>query len=133
MASGSYSLAAEDRLAFFEDLTPYTYLRPEEERAGTVNVGWLAKAHQFPTGETSEEFRTRLGALCKCRRVKRTRGLHGCEFCTGPDRPHGSAEIRVVGRKQVYAAPELIGHYVSAHNYKPPVEFIEAVLKAGQG
>jgi hypothetical protein len=26
-------------MAFFEDLTPYTYFHPEEEPPGTVNVG----------------------------------------------------------------------------------------------
>jgi hypothetical protein len=40
----------------------------------------------------------------------------------------GSAEIRVVGVGRVYAAPDLIGHYVEAHGYCPPEEFIAAVL-----
>jgi hypothetical protein len=28
-------------MAYFEDLSPYAYLHPEEERPGTVNIGWL--------------------------------------------------------------------------------------------
>jgi hypothetical protein len=114
-------------MAFFEDLTPYTYLHPEEERSGTVNVGWLDRRHPFPTGPTSARFRAQLLWLCR-RRVKRTRGLHRCEFCQGRDRSHGSAEIRVCGGDRVYAAPELVYHYVAAHGYLPPAGFVAAVL-----
>jgi hypothetical protein len=119
-------------VAFFEDLTPYTYFHPEDERPGTVNVGWLARQHEFLIGDTSKAFRSRLRMLCTKRKVKRTRGLHRCDFCKGRDKPIGSAEIRVTGRERVYAAPELISHYVSAHDYKPPEEFIAAVLAAGR-
>jgi hypothetical protein len=114
-------------VTFFDDLTPYTYLHPEEEQPGTVNVGWLDRWHPFPVGETSAEFRARLQQLC-LRRVKRTRGFHACDFCKGRARPHGSAEVRVPGAGRVYAAPELVYHYVAAHGYKPPGEFIAAVL-----
>jgi hypothetical protein len=54
-------------MAFFEDLTPYTYLHPEEERAGTVTIGWLDRRHPFPTGETGEDFRAKLLKLCRPR------------------------------------------------------------------
>jgi hypothetical protein len=41
----------------------------------------------------------------------------------------GSFEIIVPGRDgKVYRAPELIQHYVISHRYRPPKEFIEAVL-----
>jgi len=43
-------------MAYFEDLTPYTYCHPEEEPPGTVNIGWLEPAYPFLTGTTSEEF-----------------------------------------------------------------------------
>jgi hypothetical protein len=40
-----------------------------------------------------------------------------------------STEIRVVGRDgRVYAAPGLVCHYVAAHGYQPPQEFVEAVM-----
>lgn len=35
-----------------------------------------------------------------------------------------------MGRGVGYAAPELIAHYVEAHDYLPPTEFIEAVLSS---
>jgi len=40
----------------------------------------------------------------------------------------GSAEIRAFSEtKEVYAAPNLIYHYVSVHKYRPPECFLEAV------
>jgi hypothetical protein len=101
-------------MAFFEDLTPYSYHRPEEELPGTLNVGWLDRTHPSPTGQTDEAFRGKLGRLCQ-RRVKRTRGFHPCPFCTGRGRPHSSSEMRVSGGGKVYAAPSLVHHYVVAH------------------
>lgn len=119
-------------MAFFEDLTPYTYLHPEEEPPGTVNIGWLDRGHPFPTGPTGDEFRAKLGRLC-ARRVRQTRGFHPCCFCNGRGRPASSAEVRVAGNGKVYAAPSLVHHYVVAHGYRPPEEFIAAVLAWDEG
>ncbi|MDE6313851.1 MAG: hypothetical protein K2M46_09595 [Lachnospiraceae bacterium] len=41
----------------------------------------------------------------------------------------GFYEIRVFGENNVtYAAPSMIYHYITHHNYLPPEEFIKAVL-----
>jgi hypothetical protein len=41
-----------------------------------------------------------------------------------------SAEIRVVGNNgRVYASPMMLVHYVEAHGYLPPQEFIDAVMQ----
>jgi len=67
---------------------------------------------------------------------------HACEFCNLSheqwvkdrygDKAHwasiGDGEIRVLGKSAIYAAPALIYHYVVEHQYKPPDEFIEAIL-----
>ncbi len=111
-------------VAFFPDLSPYTYFPGETD---TVNIGWLDRSEPFPTGETSGQFQDKLGRLIS-EPVMQTRGFHRCPFCRGGDRPRGSAEIRVKGWRKNYAAPVLIHHYVVAHGYKPPEEFIEAVL-----
>jgi hypothetical protein len=121
------STAEISPVAFFEDLTPYTYLHPEEELPGTVNIGWLDKDHPYPKGETSGEFQMKLDQLCQ-QRVKQTRGIHPCCFCRGRERPVSSSELRVLGNGKVYAAPSLVHHYVVAHDYQPPSEFIAAVL-----
>jgi hypothetical protein len=115
-------------MAFFPDLSPYTDFPGES--AGTLNVGWLDPSTPFPTGETPEEFQAKLVLLCQ-RPVRQTRGFHSCPFCTGrswEEVPKASAEMRVRGDEKVYAAPTLIHHYVLAHGYKPPEEFIAAVL-----
>ncbi len=114
-------------MAAFADLTPYTYFHAEGDLPGTVNVGWLAAGQPFPTGVTSAEFRDKLARLCQ-QRFKQTRGVHGCEFCTGRDRPRSSSEMRVSLGDRVYAAPSLVHHYVVAHDYRPPDEFVAAVL-----
>lgn len=42
----------------------------------------------------------------------------------------GSAEIVVKSSSgQVFVAPNLIVHYIEAHSYLPPREFVEAVLR----
>jgi hypothetical protein len=117
-------------MSFFPDLTPYTYLHSDEP--GAVNVGWLDAEHPYPTGRTSNAFRAKLAKLCE-RPVQQTRGFHQCPFCKGPDRPLSSAEMRVAGGDRVYAAPLLVHHYVVAHDYRPPDEFIAAVLAAEPG
>src|SRR5262249_36843970 len=104
-----------------------TYFHPEEEQAGTVNIGWLDLRYPFPTGETSDEFRAKLSVISLWR-VKQTRGFQPCYFCTGRDRPAGSAGIRGAGGEGGCAAPILVHHYVAAHWYRPPEEFIAAVL-----
>jgi hypothetical protein len=114
-------------VAFFHDLTPYTYFHPEEEAPGTINIGWLDRVHAFPTGETNEAFRINLEILCQWR-VKQTRGFHRCSFCKGRERPASSSEMRVAGNGKTYAAPSLVYHYVVEHGYLPPDEFIAAVL-----
>ena len=44
-------------------------------------------------------------------------------------RERGNGQIRVKGPNGTcYAAPALISHYVEIHEYKPPAEFIEAVV-----
>lgn len=41
----------------------------------------------------------------------------------------GGAEIRVRAKDGVvYAAPDMIVHYVLAHRYLPPAAFVEAVI-----
>lgn len=133
-------------MTYYADGTPYSYL-PEAAGEGVVNIGWLDAAEPFPTGEVPAAFVDRLVELCRDG-VHRTRGLHYCNLCPrSPDEPlpaptgvHspdgdyvvGGAEIRVNGRGgTTYAAPDMVAHYVQAHGYRPPDEFVAAVLAAG--
>jgi hypothetical protein len=116
-------------MAYFDDLTPYTYFPVDDDEAsqGAVNIGWLDEHHPFPQGETTSEFQQKLRQLCS-NVVNVTCGIHLCPFCDPIKAPAGSAEIRVTNGSRAYAAPALIHHYVTVHRYRPPVEFIAAVL-----
>ena len=135
-------------MTYFADLTPYTYSGNTDDELGrsTLNIGWLCHQNSFPVGETSQEFIDKLFEYCLDKHiVELMRGFHACEFCNlswedwfdrnkyqyGQDAHWasiGDGEIRVIGRSAIYAAPALIYHYVTSHSYKPPDEFVEAVL-----
>ncbi|MBK8252213.1 MAG: hypothetical protein IPK82_06040 [Polyangiaceae bacterium] len=64
------------------------------------------------------------------------RGFHRCEFCSldevvaekdGVVKLLGSAEVWLPGESVLYAAPNLIVHYIRAHGYQPPAEYLRAV------
>jgi hypothetical protein len=123
-------------MAYFEDLSDYVYA-PGFVRPGTKAVGWLARGNAFPTTAPDEEVLDLLWLYCSISVVD-TRGGHDCEFCPGCYAYYaerngqrlflGTAEIRVFSQDgRVYAAPTLIYHYVAAHHYKPPDEFLEAL------
>jgi len=125
-------------MPFYADLTPYVYL-PEPADHPAQNVGWLAEGHPFPTGAVPAGFVDRLGRLALRHPVHRTRGWEECAFCDGDHpteaevdgerQPVGDAEIRVTGPDdRRFAAPTLVVHYVAAHGYRPPDEFVDAVM-----
>lgn len=123
---------------YYPDLSPYTYSR-SPSGSEVVNVGWLEKPHFFPQGTVPEHALDRLFLLC-LQPVNRTRGHHTCQFCQNPsvgfraernDKEAwlGSAEIRLTGKNgRVYAAPDLIYHYITDHCYRPPDEFVAALI-----
>ncbi|AVT33142.1 hypothetical protein C6361_31005 [Plantactinospora sp. BC1] len=145
-------------MAYFEDLSAYRYsdvdiiemdwgwleFRPGYER---INVGWLDASHKFDEGPTPNWFVNTLLDIIEAPRINTMRGFHRCPFC--PDRSEGSmlsvdhpngglllghTEIRVPsGPGVMFAAPSLIWHYVTAHSYRPPTEFIEAVQQYDPG
>lgn len=115
-------------MTYFADLTPHTYVQAPS-RWEVLNVGWLDGSHEFPRGETSVAFRSKLLELCQ-NPIFLHRGFHDCEVCCDrSEETRGNGQIRVLGSEgQCFAAPTLIGHYVVAHGYRPPAAFVEAVL-----
>lgn len=129
-------------MAYYQDLTPYSYCGTTVGFEGSVNIGWLDRSHDYPKGRTSKLFATALLRFCEIL-VNPMRGIHGCGFCgsrrgsmyvsvAGQELRLGFAEIRVFGRSRVYASPNLVYHYVVEHKYKPPREFVEAVIHGPQ-
>ncbi|GAA0473437.1 hypothetical protein Aca07nite_56790 [Actinoplanes capillaceus] len=135
-------------MAYFDDLSPHTYLPHARDWGRTVlSVGWLDASHEHRTGPTPEDFRSALLRQCTKEkyRVAQTRGFHRCnlppcdksEFwppitvaTAKGEIPLGSAEIRVEAKDGVvFAAPNLIYHYVIEHGYQPPDDFVEALCR----
>jgi hypothetical protein len=54
-------------------------------------------------------------------------GVHTCELCNSNT---AGGFIGVPAGPLLYVAPEMVGHYVEAHRYVPPIEFVTAVMKA---
>lgn len=69
----------------------------------------------------SEERRTVVEHLQTGSLVVQYRGLSPCRFCR---RHNGSAELS----DGVFCWPEGLAHYVTAHDVRPPDEFVEHVL-----
>lgn len=114
---------------------------PDARDGKALSVGWLDATHPFPTAEPSAELLESLWRYCSLS-VARTRGLQPCVFCStdfvveegeGVRLLLGSAEIRVIGPTgELFAAPDLIYHYVLKHHYRPPDEFLRALSDGPQ-
>ena len=91
-------------------------------------VGWLSGEVAFATGSTSPEAFSRLKLLIEAPfQPVAAGGSHECDLCQF-EGDRGSANLFVPGAGCLYVCPELIVHYISAHRYKPPAEFLDAVL-----
>jgi hypothetical protein len=126
----------ETAMAYFKDLSTYEYRRGEDRSEKTLNVGWIDRFHSFEVQECSPELKDALWSFCEIS-INQTRGIHRCEICScepwfvkgGEKLLLGSAEIRSFGRDDfVYAAPDLIYHYVVDHQYRPPQEFTDSLF-----
>ena len=125
---------------YFEDLSDYAYGRGSFYRPKTKNIGWLEGCHSYQQAPASEHMLEVLWQYCSIS-VAQTRGIHECDLCSdldsyvasrnGKKLLLGSSEIRVFGADGIiYAAPTLIYHYVSVHQYSPPDEFVQALNSA---
>ena len=122
----------------YGELTEYSYHRSKAFRPGTQNVGWLGVGHEFERAKPPEDILQIVWEHCKIS-VAYMRGIHRCEFCddvsyyaerNGEHLLLGAAEIRVFSPSgEIFAAPTLIYHYMKAHHYLPPDEFINALYE----
>jgi hypothetical protein len=118
------------------DLSEYSY-QPNDAAGRPKNVGWLGPGSAFEVHAPAADFLERLWQHCQVW-VSHMRGIHHCHLChstrgnvaerDGKYLLLGAAEIRVLSRAgEMYAAPNLIYHYVAVHHYAPPPEFEQAV------
>jgi len=126
-------------MAYISDLQPCTHL-PVEDATKLLAVGWLENAHSFSVGNVSDSF---FEKLCKLIRDPWqpfiAGGVHDCTLCQFSG--GGNATFRklaipgrsgnnlfVPGAGVIFVAPVAVAHYIDAHRYQPPDEFIQAVL-----
>jgi hypothetical protein len=123
-------------MAYFKDLSSYCY-SPRYVLPGLKNVGWLEQGHDYDRASPSDDVLSLLWEFCKFP-VAQYRGLHVCDLCqscaptmasrSGMQLVLGGGEIRVFSDADtIYAAPNMIYHYVEVHGYKPPDEFVRAL------
>lgn len=133
-------------LNYYEDMSPYQY-EMSSPATEVKNVGWLDKAHPFTKGEVKSNVLDKLrglifsskGSSCNII-VNKLRGSYECPVCgeyglkiADEQREFslGSAEIWIpdsTAHDHYFATFGLIIHYIEAHNYQPPQEFIDSIL-----
>lgn len=126
-------------MSYFPDLSPYSY-HGFRIADNVVNIGWLNNKHTYSQGILQNEFLDKLWEFTRLNLI-RMRGFHICNLCSlrhpsplsvlreGETLYLGTAEIRVFGKNgKIYAAPNMLYHYIKEHLYNPPEEFITAVL-----
>lgn len=125
---------------YYKDLTPAK--NGDKIIHGVFYVGWLSKDKLFKKGKVDEEFLKKLKLIFfgndnYSSQVNLLRApSRPCDFCGVVVEEHdferymglGCSEIWIKHKEKYYAAPSLIIHYIEAHNYKPPKEYVRAVM-----
>ena len=111
--------------SYYEDLTPYTYGRRDGDKC--LNIGWIGKEGNFETGEVPGEFTEKLEQieLSNKYKIEQYKGFHRCELCGVI---LGSQVKKIEYDGKCYKFPNTVSHYVREHQYKPPQEFIDAIM-----
>src|SRR5438034_4020922 len=97
-------------------------------------VGWLSATHPFAEGDVPaellaglKEFANRWGDSTEALGWGCYMGPHCCELC---DRFMACGNFGVPSGGLLFVAPDMLHHYVEAHRYRPPDEFIAALMQS---
>ena len=128
---------------YYSDLAPCDYFRWHEALAGVrlLAIGWLEPGHSFQCGKPDLELAETLARLFRAHGRGFLAGGHHCGFCfeaagglpAMPKSLDGIAVgyrdlfLRFPDQEALFAVPELISHYITAHRYQPPAALREAV------
>lgn len=131
-------------MSWFDDLSPCDYYG-EANAARFKAVGWLEEGREFRRGRVDPRFVHKLVLLLgEPSPLERSTDPHYCSLCVfsrGPSEfhlfqspgmpsvPMGNRNLVLPGAGFLYVAPSLVLHYMDAHQYVPPDEFIKAVLE----
>lgn len=129
---------------YFKDLDPLDYGDSRLTAANAVAVGWLSQEHDYPRGRVPSGFVNRLRHFARFHVIEH-RGFHFSDLHENRNKVGDiSAQtdngVRLGSRvfcafsndQAVYAAPDLIIHYVVEHLYQPPQEFVDAIMDGPQ-
>ena len=126
-------------MTYFKDLNPCSYFGKWSETLSAI--GWLDMGNDFAKGAVSDENFMALVRLCADPwQPVAVAGRHRCPFCRftggpaefiyrGVDVALGASNVFVPCGDRVFVAPTMIVHYIDAHEYAPPSEFQEAVMR----
>jgi hypothetical protein len=121
----------EAAMSFFPDMGPVSLVAAGEHVRA---IAWLHPDHPYITGAVPTAFLTRLKEFIG--RPSRAGddfcfpgfgGLHTCEFCA---RAHGAGNFGLPSGDLLFIFPDMIVHYIEVHGYKPPDQFIEALMRS---
>lgn len=124
-------------MTYYADLTACDYFGPTD--APLLAIGWLDRDHPYHKGQVTRQcFESLAGLLANAWQPFAVAGRHRCELCSftgGPaavrigdtDILIGMTNVFVPASDCVYVAPSLVLHYIDAHGYVPPDEFLRAV------
>jgi len=115
-------------MATFHDLDPLPYFG--EELVDSLRaVGWLGRELLFKKGPISVDAYERLRELLKDPfQPFVAAGVHTCDLCQFEGEARGNANLFVPADGLLLVCPELIVHYINAHEYRPPGKFCDAVM-----
>jgi hypothetical protein len=92
-------------------------------------VGWLEAGHPYQHGSVPDEFMATLKQhVAKAHQPVLFMGLHECSLCPQGKRRADFCNLLIPTPRLLYVAPALLVHYIEDHGYRPPQEFIEAVM-----
>ncbi len=106
------------------------------EKLKVVAIGYLDSSEEYKKGRVSSLFMIKLTLLWGKGACMASLGRHECDFCEGGygtgERETSSSEKILIDKENgiKYVFPEMIFHYIDKHNFLPPKEFIEYVMRA---
>ena len=115
-------------MAHYNDLEACNYFGKDNAHLLRA-VGWLSHGKDFQVGSVDSSMFDKLKQLLiDPFQPMMFMGVHECELCQF-DGPIGHANLFVPNGSTIFVCPELIVHYIAAHRYRPPDEFVDAVAQ----
>ena len=118
-------------MSWFPDLGTVSMMESGEHVRA---IGWLSTAQPVPVGDVPTEFLDRLQAFAtrwgdsiRALRWPAAAGKHECELC---GQCWAAGNFGVPHGGLLFVAPEMVDHYVEVHRYRPPDQFITAVMES---